>query len=165
MEEIFHSVLFSVHEVSDHRQTDLHTAEPLVPETSAFDVEMATEKLKRHNSPGIYKISTELIKAWFRTSHCEIHKLFYSIWNKEELPEVWKESVIVPIYKKGDKTVCSNYRIISLPPTKYNILSTILLSRLTPYTKEIIEVHQCGFRCNMSTTESYVYWTVHHLTS
>jgi len=24
------------------------------------------------------------------------------IWNKEELPEQWKESIIVPIYKKGD---------------------------------------------------------------
>jgi hypothetical protein len=27
-----------------------------------------------------------------------------SIWNKEELPDQWKESIIVQIYKKGDKT-------------------------------------------------------------
>jgi len=31
-----------------------------------------------------------------------------SIWNKNGLPEEWKESIIVPIYKKGDKTDCSN---------------------------------------------------------
>jgi hypothetical protein len=37
--------------------------------------------------------------------HYEIHKLICSIWNKEELSEQWKESIIVPIYKKGDKTV------------------------------------------------------------
>jgi hypothetical protein len=43
----------------------------------------------------------------------EILKLINSIWNKEELPEQWKESVIVPIYKKDDKTDCSNYRGIS----------------------------------------------------
>jgi len=36
------------------------------------------------------------------------------IWNKEELPENWKESVALPIYKKGDKKDCSNYAGISL---------------------------------------------------
>jgi len=37
-------------------------------------------------------------------------------------------------------------------PTTYKILSNILLSRLIPYAKEIIGEHQCGFRCNRSTT-------------
>ena len=45
------------------------------------------------------------------------------------LPEEWKESIIVPIHKKGDKTDCNNYRAISLLPTTYEILSNILLSR------------------------------------
>jgi len=44
-----------------------------------------------------------LIKAVSRTIRYEIHKLIISFWNKEELPEEWKESTIVPIYKKGDK--------------------------------------------------------------
>jgi hypothetical protein len=37
--------------------------------------------------------------------------------------------------------------------TTYKILSNILLSSLTPYAKEIIEEHQCGFRHNRSTTD------------
>ena len=32
------------------------------------------------------------------------------IWNKEELPQEWKESIIVPIHKKGDRMDCNNYR-------------------------------------------------------
>ena len=76
----------------------------------------------------------------------EIHKLITSIWKKEKLPEEWKESIIIPIHKKRDKTDCNNYRGISLMPTTYKILSNILLSRLIPYVKEIIEDHQCGFR-------------------
>jgi hypothetical protein len=32
-----------------------YTAEPLVPDLSAFEVKMAIEKLKRHKSPGIIK--------------------------------------------------------------------------------------------------------------
>ena len=82
-----------------------------------------------------------------------IHKLIISIWNKEELPEEWKESIIVPIYKKRDKTDCNNYRGISLLPTTYKILSNILLSRLIPYAEEVIGDHLCGFRRNRSTTD------------
>jgi hypothetical protein len=59
-----------------------------------------------------------------------IHKLINSVWNKEELPDQWKESIIVPIHKKGDKTDCNNYRGISLLSTSYKIVTNILLSRL-----------------------------------
>ena len=38
-------------------------------------------------------------------------------------------------------------------PTTYKMLSNILLSRLIPYVKEIIEDHQCGFRRNRSTID------------
>jgi mannosyltransferase OCH1-like enzyme len=69
-----------------------------VPEHSAFEVEMATEILKRLKSPGIDSIRAELIKAGGRTFHSEIHKLINSIWNKEELPEQWKKYIIVCTY-------------------------------------------------------------------
>jgi hypothetical protein len=39
----------------------LHTAEPLAPELSTFDVQMVTEKLKRHKTPGAVQIPAELI--------------------------------------------------------------------------------------------------------
>jgi hypothetical protein len=63
------------------------------------------------------------------------------------------ESIIVPIYKKGDKTDCSKYRGISYLSTTYKILSIILLSRLAPNAEEIIGDHQCGFRRNKLTTD------------
>ena len=49
--------------------------------------------------------------------------------------------------------ICQQLRGISLLPTTYKILSNILLSRLSPYTEEIIGDHQCGFRRNRSTTD------------
>ena len=132
---------------------EIHTVEPLVPEPSSFEVELAIGKLKYHKSPGIDQIPAELIKAGGRTICSAIHKLIISIWNKEELPEEWKESIIVSIYKKGDKTDCNNYRGISLLLTTYKILSNILLSSLIPYAEEVIGDHQCGFRRNRSTTD------------
>jgi hypothetical protein len=62
----------------------------------------------------------------------ETHKLINSIWSKEELPQQWKEYSIVPSYKKGDKTDCSNYTGILVLTTTYEILSNILFSGLTP---------------------------------
>ena len=139
------SQLFNVHRASNVRQTEIHAAEPPVPEPSAFEFELAIEKLESHKSPGSHQIPAELIKAGSRTIHYEIHKLINSIWNKEDLPKGWKESNIVPIYKKVYKTDCSNYRGTSLLPTLYKIVSNILLTRLTPYAEENIGDHQCGF--------------------
>jgi hypothetical protein len=68
------------------------------------------------------------------------------------LPDQWKESIIVPVHEKSDKTDCNNYRWISLLSTSYKILSNVLL-RLGPYIDEIIGDHQCGFLRNRSTTD------------
>ena len=82
----YFSQLLNLQGVNDVRQTEIHTAEPLVPEPSAFEVDLAIEKLKNHKSPGIDQIPAELINAAGRTICNEIHKLIISIWNKEELP-------------------------------------------------------------------------------
>ena len=99
-----------------------------MPKPNALEDELAIEKLRSHKSPGIDQIPEEFIKAGSRTICYEIHKLIISIWNKEELPEEWKKSIVVPSYKRGDKTDFSNYRGISLLPTTYKILSNIPLS-------------------------------------
>ena len=41
-----------MHGVKDVGQAEIHTAEPLVPEPSASEVELAIGKLKSHKSPG-----------------------------------------------------------------------------------------------------------------
>jgi hypothetical protein len=84
-------------------------AEQLVPEPSLVEVEIAIGKLKSYKSPGIDQILAELIKAGCEILYSEIHRLICYILNKEKLPQQWKESISVPIYKKGDKTVCNNY--------------------------------------------------------
>jgi len=69
------------------------------------------------------------------------------------LPEEWKESIIVPAYKNGVKTHLSTYKGVTFLYTTYQILSNILLSRLTPYAEEMIGDHQCEFRRHRSTID------------
>jgi len=89
---------FNVQRVNDVRQKEIYTAEPLVPEPSAFEVEMAIEYLKRHVSPGTDQVPEETITAGRSSTRSEIHKLINSIWNEEELSEEWKESIILRAY-------------------------------------------------------------------
>jgi len=67
----------NIHEFNDVEQTEIHTAEPLVPEPSAFEFELAIEKLQSHKSPGTDQIPAELIKARGRTICYWIHKLIF----------------------------------------------------------------------------------------
>ena len=69
------SQVFNTHGVSDLRQTEIHTAEPLVLAQSAIEVETAIEKLRSHKSPDMDQIPAELIKTEGRKIHCGIHKL------------------------------------------------------------------------------------------
>jgi hypothetical protein len=51
-------------------------------------------------SPGIVQIQAELVQGGGNALLSEICELFHSIWNKEELPQQWKEFIIVPTYKE-----------------------------------------------------------------
>jgi hypothetical protein len=97
-----------------------------------------------YESPGSDQFPAVLIQTRGETLWSEIQKIISYIWNKEELPDHWKEYIIVPVHKKGDKTDCRNFRGVSRLSTSYDILSNILLSRLSPYIDEIIGDHQCG---------------------
>jgi hypothetical protein len=103
--------------MSDVKQIKIHTVEPLVLNLSPFEVKIAIAKLKRFKLPCSDQIPPELIQAGCEISRSNVHKLINSIWSTEDLPDRWKESIIIPIHKRGDETQCSNYRGILLLST------------------------------------------------
>jgi hypothetical protein len=94
-----------VRNVSEVRQIEVHMTEPLVPGPSRFEVEIVIAKLKKFKSPVSDQIPAEQIQAGGEMLLSAIHKLVNSIWNKEEFPDRWKESVIAPVHKNCNKTV------------------------------------------------------------
>jgi hypothetical protein len=76
-----------VHGVYDIGLMNIHTAEPLVPESSLVEVEIAVGKLKRYKSLCTDQIVAEFIKARGEALCSEIPKLIHSIQNKEALPQ------------------------------------------------------------------------------
>jgi sorting nexin-29 len=122
------------------------TAEPLVIEPSQEEMEKAICNLKTNKAPGEDDITAELIK----NASCELkerlHILIRKIWRDKKMPDDWKVGLIIPLFKKGDKMRCENYRGITLLNVAYKILTSIILERLKEYSEEILGEYQCGFR-------------------
>jgi hypothetical protein len=106
----YYSQLLNVYRASDVRGIEIHTEEPLVPDPSLFESEIAIAELKRYKSPGSDQIPAELIQVRSEILRSKIHKLINSIWNAEKLSDQCKEAIIIPVHKKSDKTDCSSYR-------------------------------------------------------
>jgi hypothetical protein len=93
----YFSQLLNVHNVSDVRQIEVHTAEPLVPGPSCHEVEIAIEKLKKYKSSGSDQIPAELTQPGGEILLSAIHKLNNSVRNKEKLP-VKLTVIIIAVY-------------------------------------------------------------------
>jgi hypothetical protein len=96
MWKYFFNQVLNIQGIDDIRQVDILKAEPLVSEPNLVEVEIAIGKLKSYKSPGIDQIPAELIKTAGETLYSEIYRLVCCIWNKEEFPQQWKESITVP---------------------------------------------------------------------
>ena len=83
------------------------------------------------------------------------HSLLLKICNycleNKSCPSVWRKSQIIPIPKKGDFTLVSNYRGISLLPIAAKIYNKLLLNRLLPFIDPLLRKNQNGFRPGRST--------------
>jgi hypothetical protein len=71
------SPLLNVHDVSDVRQTEIHTAEPLVPGPSYLEVEIAIAKFETYKSPESDKIPAELIQVGGETLLRSLNSLIF----------------------------------------------------------------------------------------
>jgi len=88
-----------------------------------------------------------------RKNGANVFNLIRKIWQDEQMPKDWEEGIIYPIYRKGDGSVCSNYRGITLLNVTYKIFTNIPHNRLQKITERKIVDYQAGFRTNKSTID------------
>jgi hypothetical protein len=150
----------NVHGVNDVRKREILTVKPLVPKPSSLEFEIATENLKRHKSSDTDQIPTEIIQVVGNILCFEIHNLINSIWNEEQLPQQWKEYIIVTttnIYRTDDKFDAAFIEKYHFYQLHNKSSSNILLLWLTPCVDEIIWDHQREYRRNRPTADHMFY--------
>ena len=77
------------------------------------------------------------------------------IWRGGEVPQQWKDAMIMVLHTKRDRTECGNYRGISLVGHAGKILLKIIARRLSEYCEHvgILPEEQSGFQPNRCTTD------------
>ncbi|CAG5117437.1 unnamed protein product [Candidula unifasciata] len=99
------------------------------PEPSLDEISWAIRSLKNGKSPGCDEIPAELIKAGGEESIKIYHALCEKIWKYGIWPKDWKRTIFIPIPKKGDLKLCTNYRTIALISHASKILLKIIMRK------------------------------------
>ena len=83
-----------------------------------------------------------------------MYELVIQILEEERIPEEWKETIIVPIHKRGGRDRCENYRGLALGNAAYKILSNIILGKIKPFIEKVMGDYQNAFRDGISVTDN-----------
>ncbi|VEN37593.1 unnamed protein product [Callosobruchus maculatus] len=132
----------------EHESNEIDKIPPTISE-----IREIIKKIKNNKTPGSDNITAEMFKYGGEALEVHMYNMIKNIWIKEELPEDWREAIICPIYKKGDKADCHNYRGIALLNAAYKILTMYLKDKLTVEMENIVGEYQCGFRPGRSTID------------
>uniref|UniRef100_UPI003AF6F7D4 RNA-directed DNA polymerase n=1 Tax=Thiolapillus sp. TaxID=2017437 RepID=UPI003AF6F7D4 len=140
--------------VSDSDGDDILFNELNVPITD-HEVRVALSSLKSRKASGHDNVTAEMLKASDNIAVTFFTKLFNKFFSEGRYPEQWTRSVIVPLFKKGDKDIPNNYRGISLLSVASKCYTTVLRNRLTKWMddhEKVVEA-QAGFRKGYSTID------------
>ncbi len=80
-------------------------------------------------APGEDGIPAEVYKTCLDSLGPWLHRVINKVWLCEAVPNNWSEAVLLPLFKKGDKQICSNYRALTLIDVAAKVFGVILLKR------------------------------------
>ncbi|KAK3528888.1 hypothetical protein QTP70_012062 [Hemibagrus guttatus] len=125
------------------------------------EVTEVVQQLLGGKAPGVDEIRPEYLKSLDVVGLSWLTRLCNIAWQSGTVPLDWVTGVVVPLFKKGDRRVCSNYRGITLlsPPGK--VYSRVLERRVRPLVEPRIQEEQCGFRPSRGTLDQL--YTLHRV--
>ena len=128
--------------------------EDLTVPISCEELDKAIKATKSGKAPGLDGIPADIFKYGGAEQRDQLLSLYNACLDKGELPQDFKDALIVTIYKKkGDRSDCGNHRGVSLLSAAGKILAKIILGRIQEISENVLPESQCGFRANRSTVD------------
>ncbi|KAF7200479.1 transcript variant X4 [Nothobranchius furzeri] len=120
---------------------------------SGAEVAEVVKQLHSGGAPGADEVRPGYLKAMDVVGLSWLTRLYNIAWSSGAVPREWQTGVVVPIFKKGDLRVCSNYRGITLLSLPGKVYSKVLERRVRSIVESQIEEEQCGFRPGRGTVD------------
>ena len=120
------------------------------------ELRKALQKLKKKKSPGPDGVTNEMLTHLGKAALDKLLDIFNLSWNKEDVPQQWKEATMIPILKTGkNKSKPLSYRPISLTSCVCKTMERIINERMQWYleSEAVLIPEQAGFRQHRSTED------------
>ena len=143
---------------------------PVIPS----EIVQIIHKLPKNKAPGNDNINSKILEEISDTISGPLAYIFNLSFITGLVPDLLKIAKVVPIYKKGEKSLPGNYRPISLLSIFDKILEKLMYKRLSSFLEanKFFYEYQFGFRKNHSTSQAvmevldniYQHWDSHEIT-
>ncbi|KAK3565554.1 hypothetical protein QTP86_011946 [Hemibagrus guttatus] len=122
---------------------------------------MVVQQLLSGKAPGVDEICLEYLKSLDVVRLSWLTCLRNIAWWSGTVPLDWATGVVVPLFKKGDRRVCSKYRGITLLSLPGKLYSRVLKRRIRPLVEPRIQEEQCSFCPSRGTLDQL--YTLHRV--
>ena len=149
------NLITSTYKFSDYL-TDPYQQTFFLAPTEEKEVLTTIKLLKRNKATGPSSIPTKFLKLFQKELSKPIALIINMSFTTGKFPAILKIAKVMPFYKKGDPTLCNNYRPISLLSNLGKIIETLVHKRITDFLNQqnILYEKQFGFRKNHSTSHA-----------
>ena len=96
------------------------------------------DRLKKFKTPGLDEIYPRILKECKEIISEPLVNIFRKSVDSGEVPSLWRQANVTPIFKKGDRTLASNYRPVSLT----SVVGKLLESIITKNIREHLDKHK-----------------------
>jgi len=131
-------------------QLEYNSANYLHASVTIEELEKALKLTKNGKAPGQDNINSELYKYAPEEFQLRLLQFWNNIYRENRIPNEWRNAVITPIFKKGDRREPKNYRGIN---TCYTMYYKILYMKMQKYSEIFMTETQNGFRKGRSCTD------------
>jgi hypothetical protein len=125
------------------------------------DVFGVLSNLREKKSPGPDDVPNVLLKRCKESLAWPLSILFTKSLQEGFLPQDWRDAIVTPIHKKGNKTKCENYRPVSLTSTVIKVMEKLMCRHIVAHIEHhnLIHSSQYGFRRGLNCD----YQLIHYL--